>query len=138
MLIRSLPKGVRLLTVPPHDDSRGQLYAIEQSAPVPFVPVRLFIIRDVPANGVRAGHAGSFHEFLYMICGSCVVEIDNGTERAVLPLRAHGAGVLVSSGVWIELREFSEGAVLSVLASGPYAETRHFDSPRPELISGFE
>jgi len=138
MLIRALPSGVRILSVAAHDDGRGRLHAIEQSGPLPFLPVRLFVIRDVPAEEVRARHAVSCHEFLWMISGACTLNIDNGTQRATLRLRADGTGALVSSGVWMELREFEQGAILSVLASAPYAETRYFSAPQPDLITRFE
>lgn len=138
MLIRALPVGIKILPVPPHEDGRGKLHAIERGDPVPFEPVRLFVIRDVPAHEVRARHAVSCHEFLWMISGSCTLDADNGTDRVSLRLQADGGGVLVSSGVWMELREFGAGAILSVLASSTYADTRYFATPNPDIITRFD
>lgn len=138
MSIRSLPKGTRLLPVPPHDDGRGRLYAVEQSAPLPFVPVRTFMIRDVPADQVRARHAVSCHEFLWMASGACTLAVDDGLATAAMRLQAEGAGMLVSSGVWMELREFTDDGVLLVFASSTYAATRYFDGPQPDLIVRFD
>jgi hypothetical protein len=138
MLIRSLPAGVKLLPVPPHDDGRGRLHAIEQSGPIPFQPVRMFVIRNVPAGAWRARHAVSCHEFLWVIGGACTLEVDNGMTRATLRLQVYGPGALVSSGVWMELREFTDDAVVSVLASTRYNETQYFPTPNPDLITNFD
>jgi hypothetical protein len=133
-----LPTGVRSLSVPAHDDARGRLYAIEQSAPLPFMPVRMFMICDVPAEQVRARHAVSCHEFLWMLRGSCTATVDDGIKTATVPLKAEGPGLLVAAGVWMELRAFSNDAALSVFASKTYAETRYFDAPQPALIARFD
>jgi hypothetical protein len=137
MLIRTLPFGVKILSVPPHEDGRGKLYALEQGSPLPFTPVRLFVIRDVPSREIRARHAVSCHEFLWMIAGSCTLNADNGSERVSLRLQVDGNGVLVSAGVWMELCEF-EGAILAVLASSSYADTRYFAAPEPGIITRFD
>jgi UDP-2-acetamido-3-amino-2,3-dideoxy-glucuronate N-acetyltransferase len=138
MLIRSLPTGVKLLPVPSHGDGRGRLHAIEQSGPIPFQPIRMFVIRDVPAGAWRARHAVSCHEFLWMMAGACTLDVDNGTSRATLRLQAEGPGALVSSGVWMELREFTEDAVVSVFASTRYADTQYFPTPNPDILIKFD
>jgi WxcM-like protein len=138
MLSRALPFGIKMLPVSLHEDGRGTLYAFEEGNPLPFTPVRLFIIRDVPPREIRAQHAVSCHEFLWMIAGSCTLNADNGSERASLRLQADGNGALVSSGVWMELCDFGEDAILSVLASRSYADTRYFTTPQPGIISRFD
>lgn len=135
--MRSLPAGVSLLSVTAHDDARGRLYAIEQSAPLPFAPVRMFLIRDVPDGQIRARHAVSCHEFLWMLSGSCALTVDDGHLRTILRLGAGESGALVSSGVWMELGEFSGDASLAVFASEVYAQTRYFTEPRRDLIVDF-
>lgn len=137
MLIRALPTGVKLLDVPPHADARGTLQAVEESGPIPFQPIRMFAIRNVPPGQWRARHAVSCHEFLWMMMGSSVLALDDGTTRATLPIDADGPGVLVSSGVWMELSAFSADAILCVFASARYDETRYFQLPRPDLIAQF-
>lgn len=138
MLIQTLPAGVKLLPVPPHDDGRGRLHAIEQSGPLPFQPVRMFVISGVPADSWRARHAVSCHEFLWMIAGMCTLDADNGTSRTTLRLQADGPGALVSAGVWMELREFTENAVVCVFASTRYGDTRYFQTPNPDIITNFD
>jgi UDP-2-acetamido-3-amino-2,3-dideoxy-glucuronate N-acetyltransferase len=137
MLIRALPTGVKLLDVPPHADARGTLQAVEESGPIPFPPVRMFAIRSVPPGQWRARHAVSCHEFLWMMVGSSALALDDGTTRTTLPIDAEGPGVLVSSGVWMELSAFSADAILCVFASAPYGATKYFQAPRPELITRF-
>lgn len=138
MLIEPLPAGVKLLSVTRHDDARGRLRAIEKSGPIPFVPVRMFLISDVPEGANRARHAVSCHEFLWIISGACTLEVDDGKNRVPLRLQGNGPGALVSAGVWMELRDFTADAVLSVLASERYEDTSYFPAPNPALIVRFE
>lgn len=138
MLMHTLPPGVKLLPITQHCDARGKLRAIEQFGPVPFVPVRMFLISDVPYGAHRARHAVSCHEFLWMISGNCTLEVYDGTNRMPLRLQANGPGALVSAGVWMELREFTADAVVSVLASARYEDTGYFGEPDPSLITRFE
>lgn len=130
----ALPVGVRLLPVTPHADDRGRLFAFERLDPLPFTPVRAFVIRDVPPKEARGRHAGSCDEFLWMLAGACTAVVDDGKVRASARLEAEDQGMFLSAGVWIELREFSPGSVLLVLASKNHADTQRFAEPQRGVI----
>lgn len=127
-------RGVYSATIPAHLDRRGRLRAVERDDPVPFPPARVFVVSDVPPDEVRARHAVSCHELLWMLTGACELGLDNGRDATTIELHADGPAFAVSAGVWMELRRFTPGATLLVLASMPHAETRYFDGPRPELV----
>lgn len=130
-----LPAGVALVSVASCKDARGRLFALEQPSPVPFSPVRTFVIRDVPPGQARGHHAQSCHEFLWLLSGSCVATVHDGRTRATIHLRAEEHALTMAPGVWIGLGDFEHGTVLLVLASKRYSETQSFSEPQPALIA---
>jgi len=111
------------------------LVALERHSPMPFSPVRTFVIRDVPCGQVRARHALSCHELLWLLTGSCVATVHDGRTSSTIYLKADAHALVIAAGVWIELAEFARGTILMVLASKTYAETETFAEPQPALIA---
>jgi len=56
------------------------------------------------------------------VSGSFSVSLDNGTERETYQLNRPYQGLLVDTGIWRTLDDFSSGAVCLVLAEDPYDE----------------
>ena len=130
----ALPLGVTLIEPQRHIDQRGCLVALQEGSPLPFRPLRTFIINDVPPSGARAQHAESCHEFLLMLNGRCRVEVNDGSNFASLELEHGGPGIHIVPGVWIALSDFSKEAQLLVCASTPYADVKYFSAAQPDLI----
>ena len=115
----------------PHGDDRGQLVAIEEFKDIPFVVKRIYYIYDTQ-NGVRRGfHAHKkLEQILICVHGSCKIHLDNGTETEEVLLDKPFEGLYISNNMWREMYDFSEGAVLLVLASELYTEAdyiRNYD-----------
>lgn len=115
----------------PHGDERGQLVAIEEFKDIPFQVKRVYYIYDT-ADGVRRGfHAHKeLEQILICVHGSCKILLDNGTEKEVVLLDKPHEGLYISNDMWREMYDFSEGAVLLVLASRVYDESdyiRNYD-----------
>lgn len=107
-----------------HGDERGTLVAIEAGADVPFDIRRVYYMYDTTAGTTRGRHAHrSLKQVLICTSGSCTVTLDDGTERADVTLDEPDLGLYVDSVTWREMRDFSDGAVLMVLASEPYDES---------------
>jgi hypothetical protein len=134
MQAHDLVEGVTMVAIDRRRDHRGQI-AIFGFDAIPFTPVRSFSIFDVPEGASRGGHALSCDEFLWIAAGSCRVSFANGTQKSSFKLDGGGQGLLVSAGVWIELNDFAPGTVVFGFAPLPYAQTRKFDTPRPDLIA---
>lgn len=121
--------AIREIPVPQFSDRRGELFALQRLHPLPFTPVRTFIITDVPPGEHRARHAVSCDEFLWMISGGCQallrIEADVvcADERR-FQLRSRGPGLYVPEGVWLDLSNFLPGSVLVCLAAGEYNARR--------------
>lgn len=107
----------------PHGDERGQLVALEEGIDIPFEIKRVYYMYDTGINVRRGYHAHrSLEQILVCVHGSCKVLLDNGTEKKVVPLERPYEGLYVSSGMWREMYDFSEDAVLLVFASELYDE----------------
>lgn len=106
---------------PPHGDDRGQLVAIEAMKDLPFEVKRVYYIYDT-LPGVRRGfHAHlNLQQILLCVHGSCKIHLDNGTETAEVLLDKPNEGLYISNDMWREMYDFSDGAVLLVLASEYY------------------
>lgn len=106
-----------------HGDARGQLVAIEEMKDIPFQIKRVYYMYDTQ-KGVRRGfHAHRcLEQILVCIHGSCKILLDDGREQENILLDNPYEGLYISSNIWREMYEFSEDAVLMVLASRFYDE----------------
>lgn len=123
---------VKLYNFPPHGDDRGQLIAIEAGRDIPFAVQRTYYIYDT-LPGVRRGfHAHrNLQQILICVSGSCKIHLDNGFDTAEVLLDDPTKGLYISNDMWREMYDFSEGAVLLVLASEHYDEAdyiRNYDA----------
>ena len=76
-------------------------------------------------KGVRRGfHAHKkLKQILICVKGSCKILLDDGIEKAEVLLDKPNKGLLIESHLWREMFDFSEDAVLMVLASELYDES---------------
>jgi len=107
-------------------DERGSLAALEHED-LPFLPVRTFIIYSVPVPSVRAQHAHlNCHQFLVCASGEITVETvgragdHSSAWRRTYQLDDPTDGLYIPPMNWTILSDFSDDAVLLVMASQPY------------------
>jgi len=107
----------------PHGDERGQLVAVEGKKTIPFEVKRVYYIYDT-LPGVRRGfHAHrNLEQVLICVHGSCKILLDDGHERTEVVLNKPYEGLYIANDTWREMYDFSDGAVLLVLASEYYDE----------------
>lgn len=113
----------RIIDLPKIIDPRGNLTVAEECRSVPFEVARVYWVYDVPSGESRGGHAHKrCREFIIAVSGSFEVTLDNGKERRSYLLNHPYQGLLVETGVWRTLEDFSSGAVCLVLASELFDE----------------
>ena len=61
-------------------------------------------------------------EFLIALSGSFTVTLDNGQSKKSFLLNKPNKGLLLPTGIWRELEDFSSGAICLVLSSGEFEE----------------
>ena len=102
-------------------DMRGSLAAMEFVSQCPFVPKRLFLVHGVPSKSVRGEHAHfECHQFLIATSGSVAVAVDDGKNRGSVVLDSPALGLYIPPLTWGSQYQFSNDAVLLVLASHEY------------------
>ena len=117
-------KHYSLITLPKIFDPRGNLTVAESMKQVPFDVRRVYWTYDVPAGESRGGHAHKqCREVIIAVSGSFTVTLDNGNEKQSFHLNHPWQGLLVETGIWRTLDDFSSGAVCLVLASELYDES---------------
>lgn len=115
-------KEVRIIEIPKIEDVRGNLAVVEKNV-IPFEIKRVYYLYDVPSNAYRGGHAHiQQKEFLIALSGSFDVVLDDGKERTKVTLNKPNKGLLIPTGIWRELENFSSGSVCLVLASDIFEE----------------
>ncbi len=114
---------------PPHGDERGQLVAIEALKDLPFEVKRVYYIYNTLSNVRRGFHAHrNLQQILVCVHGSCKIHLDDGTDTAEVLLDKPYEGLYIANDMWREMYDFSEGAVLLVLASEYYDEADYIRS----------
>ena len=116
-------KQYSIINLPKICDPRGNLTVAENMQHVPFDVRRVYWTYDVPAGESRGGHAHKqCREVIIAVSGSFTVTLDNGSEKQSFHLNHPWQGLLVETGIWRTLDDFSSGAVCLVIASELYDE----------------
>ena len=110
----------------------GTLGATEFGS-IPFTPQRFFWLSGVRPETTRANHAHrSCHQLLICQQGTLDATITRGNGEISVHVMSLGSTLYLPQLHWLELSNFSEDAVLGVLASEPYDKNEYINS-REEL-----
>ena len=113
---------IKIIKIPKIEDPRGNLSVIENNV-IPYEIKRVYYLYDVPSGAERGGHSHKEqYEFLIALSGSFDVILDDGKEQKKVTLNKPFEGLLISNGIWRELKNFSSGAVCLVVASDVFSE----------------
>lgn len=111
------------------EDQRGGLIALEGGCQVPFEIARVYYLFDTPHGAERGFHAHrELNQMAVCVAGACTIAVDDGVARREVRLDSPDKGLHIGTMVWREMRDFSPGAVLMVLASAPYDEADYIRS----------
>ncbi len=114
---------INIINIPKIEDPRGNLSVIEKEV-VPFEIKRVYYLYDVPAGAERGGHSHKEQqEFLIALSGSFDVILNDGKVEKSVTLNKPFEGLLITNGIWRELKNFSSGAVCLVVASDVFEES---------------
>ena len=115
--------NVELVQFAVHGDSRGSLIALESEDDVPFKVRRTYYIYGTQAGTPRGFHAHrNLKQMLIAVSGSVTIHCEFYGQKQTFLLNSPEKGLLIEGLVWREMYDFSEGAVLLVLASEHYSE----------------
>jgi hypothetical protein len=115
-------QNCNLLSIPKIEDPRGNLSVIENSV-IPYAIKRVYYLYDIPSAAERGGHSHiEQQEFLIALSGSFDVILNDGKEQKTVTLNKPFEGLLITNGIWRELKNFSSGSVCLVIASDVFKE----------------
>ena len=101
----------------------GELVFLEARRDISFEIKRVYYIYGVEQGRRRGLHAHkSLTQALICIHGSCKVMLDDGKDKVHVVLNDPSEGLFVGNATWREMYDFSQDAVLLVLASDYYDE----------------
>lgn len=118
--------GVQITRMPIVRDLRGALTFAQYPDHLPFDPVRVFVVYEVPSAKIHGEHAHrTLHQYLVCIRGSVHVAVDDGTARETVVLSGPGHGLYLPPMVWSTQFSYTADAMLMVLASDVYDEAEY-------------
>ncbi|WP_044403470.1 FdtA/QdtA family cupin domain-containing protein [Lacinutrix sp. Hel_I_90] len=113
---------IKIIDIPKIEDTRGNLSVIEKNT-IPFEIKRVYYLYDVPSTAYRGGHAHKEQlELLVALSGSFEVKLRDGANELSIMLNKPNKGLLIPTGIWRELENFSSGSVCLVLSSDVFDE----------------
>lgn len=129
MKIKQMYETIELNSI---GDSRGELISLEALKSIPFEIKRVYYIFNVPQGISRGFHAHKeLRQLMICMSGGCTIRLDNGSETTEVPLDSPKKALLLESGIWREMADFSKDCVLVVIADREYDESdyiRDYDS----------
>jgi hypothetical protein len=115
-------------------DPRGALSVLDFAAGMPFMPVRMFWIFDVPQGGQRGAHAHKLcRQFIVCTRGTVEIEAFDGVRTATFTLKA-GDYLDCLPRTYVTLTFTAEHSVVNVFCDRPY-EAEDYIYDKAELLA---
>ncbi|WP_040213566.1 sugar 3,4-ketoisomerase [Clostridium polynesiense] len=115
--------NVSLLKFKEYVDKYGHLSPIESGYDIPFKIKRVYYITKVDKDITRGYHSHrKLHQVLVCLNGSVKIRVKTPNEEEIYDLNDSSVGLYIGPMIWREMFDFTEGAVLLVLASDYYDE----------------
>ena len=128
-----------LINVPLISDERGSLVYYEFEKEFNFPILRNYIIFDVPSGHTRGHHAHkSLEQIIVCLHGTFDVEIFDGKNSRLISLSSPNMALYICPMIWRVMKNFSDNAVCSVLASQKYDENDYIRDKNVFLKSVLE
>ena len=111
-------------------DERGKLISLEgDSDVIPFDIKRVYYIYDTIPEESRGFHAHkTLEQLIVAIDGACQFVLDDGKTREKVWLNSPNKALYIGKNMWREMKHFSYGCKLMVLASEYYDEKEYIRS----------
>lgn len=120
-----LMPGCRWVEPPVDTQGNGiETWAIAEK--LGFEAPRLFWLTSIAKGQWRGRHAHRESILAtFAVNGRCRITLDDSEHKQIVELRERGPGLIVGPWIWHDLFDFSENAVVLVVASTPYLEAEY-------------
>ena len=107
-------------------DERGKLISLEAHKNLPFAIKRVYYMFDTLPDLPRGFHAHKeLEQLVVAIDGACEFVLDDGKNKESVWLNRPDFGLYIGKNMWREMRNFSYGCKLMILASDYYDESEY-------------
>lgn len=107
-------------------DERGKLVSLEGLKNIPFEIKRVYYIFDTLPEQERGMHAHKdLEQLIIAIDGACEFILDDGTNREHIWLNRPDKALYIGKNIWREMKHFSYGCKLMIIASKYYSENEY-------------
>lgn len=114
-------KNIKLLKFQDYTDKYGHLTPLEANGEIPFDINRVYYISKVEPEVRRGFHSHEdLEQVLICVSGSVKILVKTPYEEKIVTLNDQTDGLYIGPMIWREMYDFSEHAVLLVLASKHY------------------
>lgn len=118
-----------LISFDKNHEIKGNLTSVSNGNQIPFDVKRIYYLYDVPGGLSRGGHAHiKLQQLVVALSGSFDITLDDGSAKRTFQLSRPNIGLLMPSGLWRELNNFSSGSICMVLSSEMYEESDYIRS----------
>ncbi|WP_416860851.1 sugar 3,4-ketoisomerase [Helicobacter ganmani] len=108
------------------NDERGKLVSLESLKNLPFAIKRVYYMFDTLPDEPRGFHAHKeLEQLVIAIDGACEFVLDDGKNKESVWLNRPDVGLYIGKNMWREMRNFSYGCKLMILASDYYDESEY-------------
>lgn len=108
------------------NDERGKLVSLESLKNLPFAIKRVYYMFDTSPDEPRGFHAHKeLEQLVIAIDGACEFVLDDGKSKESVWLNRPDFGLYIGKNMWREMRNFSYGCKLMILASDYYDESEY-------------
>lgn len=115
--------NTKMISFPSFDGKFGMLVPVEAEKDIPFPIRRVYYIINVPKDAHRGFHSHrALEQVLICLHGSVKIKVKTPFEEQIILLDKPTSGLYIGHMIWREMFDFSDGAVLMVLASEYYNE----------------
>ena len=116
---------IDLQSIVEHD---GQMVVLESGKQIQFEMKRMFCISKVGVSKERGAHANQVSKLILIsLAGSCIVDIDDGTNKDIINLEQPNKGLVIDVMVWKRIYNFSKDCILIALADHLYDKNETID-----------
>lgn len=116
----------KLIDMQVFGDKRGKLVSLESNRNIPFELKRVYYIFDTLPEQERGQHAHKeLEQIVIAVDGSCQFVLDDGKNRETVWLNRPDKGLYIGKNMWREMKHFSYGCKLMILANKYYDENEY-------------
>ena len=128
----------KLINMEVFGDERGKLVSLEGNKNILFDIKRVYYIYDTLPDQIRGKHAHrNLEQVIVAIDGACQFVLDDGKTRESVWLNRPDVGLYIGKNMWREMRHFSYGCKLMILASTYYDE-KEYIRDYEEFLKGIQ